>query len=152
MHNDQVQPVSCFRTVTDNITIAWPCITVSRSILFINAGCHPSSLVEISVHIRWIFKCFLVFRTFLAPGAPRWINIDGRTMGLTVKGLEHPHRYVLDAAQTHVFMLMKKVRVFHCICIGWWSVTSAEQFIGQSAHISAFQSVFCWLRGYDFFC
>lgn len=46
---------------------------------------------------------------FLAPGAPRWINIDGRTMGLTVKGLEHPHRYVLDAAQTHIFMLMKKV-------------------------------------------
>ena len=50
-----------------------------------------------------------VFRTFLAPGAPRWINIDGRTMGLTVKGLEHPHRYVLEAAQTHVFLLMKKV-------------------------------------------
>uniref|UniRef100_A0A8C5BFW4 DEP domain-containing protein n=1 Tax=Gadus morhua TaxID=8049 RepID=A0A8C5BFW4_GADMO len=47
--------------------------------------------------------------TFLAPGAPRWINIDGRTMGLTVKGLDHPHRYVLDGAQTHVFLLMKKV-------------------------------------------
>lgn len=30
-------------------------------------------------------------------------------MGLTVKGLEHPHRYVLEAAQTHVFLLMKKV-------------------------------------------
>lgn len=54
-----------------------------------------------------------VFRTFLAPGAPRWINIDGRTMGLTVKGLEHPQRYVLEAAQTHVFLLMKKV----CPCI-----------------------------------
>ena len=53
--------------------------------------------------------CVCVFRTFLAPGAPRWINIDGRTMGLTVKGLEHPHRYVLEAAQTHVFLLMKKV-------------------------------------------
>lgn len=50
-----------------------------------------------------------VSRTFLAPGAPRWINIDGRTMGLTVKGLDHPHRYVLEAAQTHVFLLMKKV-------------------------------------------
>uniref|UniRef100_A0A9R1SDD9 Regulator of G protein signaling 9a n=2 Tax=Cyprinus carpio TaxID=7962 RepID=A0A9R1SDD9_CYPCA len=49
-----------------------------------------------------------IFKTFLAPGAPRWINIDGRTMGLTVKGLEHPHRYVFDAAQTHIFMLMKK--------------------------------------------
>ena len=48
-------------------------------------------------------------RTFLARGAPRWINIDGKTMEVTVKGLKHPHRYVLDAAQTHIFMLMKKV-------------------------------------------
>ncbi|TRY93219.1 hypothetical protein DNTS_014360 [Danionella cerebrum] len=53
-------------------------------------------------------KASQIFKTFLAPGAPRWINIDGRTMGLTVKGLEHPHRDVLDAAQTHIFMLMKK--------------------------------------------
>ncbi|XP_046722762.1 regulator of G-protein signaling 9a isoform X1 [Silurus meridionalis] len=53
-------------------------------------------------------KAETIFKTFLAPGAPRWINIDGRTMGLTVKGLQHPHRYVLDAAQTHIFMLMKK--------------------------------------------
>ncbi|XP_012682714.1 regulator of G-protein signaling 9a [Clupea harengus] len=53
-----------------------------------------------------------IFKTFLIPGAPRWINIDGRTMGLTVKGLEHPHRYVLDAAQTHVFLLMKKDTFF----------------------------------------
>lgn len=27
----------------------------------------------------------------------------------TMKGLKHPHRYVLDAAQTHIYMLMKKV-------------------------------------------
>ncbi|XP_055048705.2 regulator of G-protein signaling 9a [Misgurnus anguillicaudatus] len=53
-------------------------------------------------------KAESTFKTFLAPGAPRWINIDGRTMGITVKGLEHPHRYVLDAAQNHIFMLMKK--------------------------------------------
>ncbi|EPY86459.1 regulator of G-protein signaling 9 isoform 1 [Camelus ferus] len=45
---------------------------------------------------------------FLAPGARRWINIDGKTMDITVKGLKHPHRYVLDAAQTHIYMLMKK--------------------------------------------
>ncbi|KAM4634853.1 regulator of G-protein signaling 9a [Polymixia lowei] len=57
-------------------------------------------------------KAETIFKTFLAPGAPRWINIDGRTMGLTVKGLEHPHRYVLDAAQTHVFLLMKKDTFF----------------------------------------
>lgn len=30
-------------------------------------------------------------------------------MELTMKGLKHPHRYVLDAAQTHIYMLMKKV-------------------------------------------
>ncbi|CAL8283107.1 unnamed protein product [Boreogadus saida] len=57
-------------------------------------------------------KAAVIFKTFLAPGAPRWINIDGRTMGLTVKGLDHPHRYVLDGAQTHVFILMKKDTFF----------------------------------------
>uniref|UniRef100_A0A674NAI8 Regulator of G protein signaling 9a n=1 Tax=Takifugu rubripes TaxID=31033 RepID=A0A674NAI8_TAKRU len=57
-------------------------------------------------------KAEIIFKTFLAPGAPRWINIDGRTMGLTVKGLEHPQRYVLEAAQTHVFLLMKKDTFF----------------------------------------
>uniref|UniRef100_A0A8C8CKW6 Regulator of G protein signaling 9b n=1 Tax=Oncorhynchus tshawytscha TaxID=74940 RepID=A0A8C8CKW6_ONCTS len=53
-------------------------------------------------------KAQQVYKTFLARGAPRWINIDGKTMEVTVKGLKHPHRYVLDAAQTHIFMLMKK--------------------------------------------
>ncbi|KAM9779913.1 regulator of G-protein signaling 9a [Neosynchiropus ocellatus] len=57
-------------------------------------------------------KAESIFKMFLAPGAPRWINIDGRTMGLTVKGLDHPHRYVLEAAQTHVFLLMKKDTFF----------------------------------------
>uniref|UniRef100_A0A8C8RLG9 Regulator of G protein signaling 9 n=1 Tax=Pelusios castaneus TaxID=367368 RepID=A0A8C8RLG9_9SAUR len=49
-----------------------------------------------------------IYKLFLAPGARRWINIDGTTMGVTVRGLKHPHRYVLDAAQTHIYMLMKK--------------------------------------------
>ncbi|XP_042252502.1 regulator of G-protein signaling 9-like isoform X1 [Thunnus maccoyii] len=49
-----------------------------------------------------------IYKTFLARGAPRWINIDGKTMEITVSGLRHPHRYVLDAAQTHIYMLMKK--------------------------------------------
>ncbi|XP_035253606.1 regulator of G-protein signaling 9a isoform X2 [Anguilla anguilla] len=53
-------------------------------------------------------KAESIYKTFLAPGAPRWINIDQKTMAITVKGLDHPHRYVLDAAQTHIFMLMKK--------------------------------------------
>lgn len=76
----------------------------TRSIIFLDRV--SKVLLHSSMILIW---SVCVFRTFLAPGAPRWINIDGRTMGLTVKGLDHPHRYVLEAAQTHVFMLMKKV-------------------------------------------
>uniref|UniRef100_A0A7N6BDE9 Regulator of G protein signaling 9b n=1 Tax=Anabas testudineus TaxID=64144 RepID=A0A7N6BDE9_ANATE len=54
-------------------------------------------------------KAEQIYKTFLARGAPRWINIDGKTMEITVNSLKHPHRYVLDAAQTHIYMLMKKV-------------------------------------------
>lgn len=71
---------------------------------------HLKGEIPKSLFLAWMV---CVFRTFLAPGAPRWINIDGRTMGLTVKGLEHPQRYVLEAAQTHVFLLMKKVLSAH---------------------------------------
>uniref|UniRef100_A0A3B4UJ81 Regulator of G protein signaling 9b n=1 Tax=Seriola dumerili TaxID=41447 RepID=A0A3B4UJ81_SERDU len=53
-------------------------------------------------------KAEQIYKAFLARGAPRWINIDGKTMEVTVSGLKHPHRYVLDAAQTHIYMLMKK--------------------------------------------
>ncbi|XP_060951190.1 regulator of G-protein signaling 9b [Limanda limanda] len=53
-------------------------------------------------------KAEQIYKAFLARGAPRWINIDGKTMEITVKGLKHPHRYVLDPAQTHIYMLMKK--------------------------------------------
>uniref|UniRef100_A0A8D3CRJ1 Regulator of G-protein signaling 9 n=1 Tax=Scophthalmus maximus TaxID=52904 RepID=A0A8D3CRJ1_SCOMX len=53
-------------------------------------------------------KAEQIYKSFLARGAPRWINIDGKTMEITVNGLKHPHRYVLDAAQTHIYMLMKK--------------------------------------------
>ncbi|XP_077482753.1 regulator of G-protein signaling 9-like isoform X4 [Stigmatopora argus] len=53
-------------------------------------------------------KAEQIYKTFLARGAPRWINIDGKTMEITVNGLKNPHRYVLDAAQTHIYMLMKK--------------------------------------------
>lgn len=48
-------------------------------------------------------------RQFLAPGAARWVNIDSRTMERTLEGLRQPHRYVLDDAQLHIYMLMKKV-------------------------------------------
>lgn len=30
-------------------------------------------------------------------------------MEWTLEGLRQPHRYVLDAAQLHIYMLMKKV-------------------------------------------
>ncbi|KAM7370518.1 hypothetical protein PAMP_010055 [Pampus punctatissimus] len=53
-------------------------------------------------------KAEQIYKTFLTRGAPRWINIDGKTMEVTVRGLKHPHRYVLDPAQTHIYMLMKK--------------------------------------------
>lgn len=50
-------------------------------------------------------------RQFLAPGAARWVNIDSQTMERTLEGLQQPHRYVLDDAQLHIYMLMKKVGV-----------------------------------------
>ncbi|XP_023567604.1 regulator of G-protein signaling 11 isoform X2 [Octodon degus] len=49
-----------------------------------------------------------VYQQFLAPGAARWVNIDSRTMERTLEGLCRPHRYVLDDAQLHIYMLMKK--------------------------------------------
>ncbi|XP_007955664.1 regulator of G-protein signaling 11 [Orycteropus afer afer] len=49
-----------------------------------------------------------VYQQFLAPGAARWVNIDSRTMERTLEGLGQPHRYVLDDAQMHIYMLMKK--------------------------------------------
>ncbi|XP_021553849.1 regulator of G-protein signaling 11 [Neomonachus schauinslandi] len=49
-----------------------------------------------------------VYQQFLAPGAARWVNIDSRTMERTLEGLQQPHRYVLDDAQLHIYMLMKK--------------------------------------------
>ncbi|XP_038407434.1 regulator of G-protein signaling 11 isoform X4 [Canis lupus familiaris] len=49
-----------------------------------------------------------VYQQFLAPGAARWVNVDSRTMESTLAGLRRPHRYVLDDAQLHIYMLMKK--------------------------------------------
>ncbi|XP_047388960.1 regulator of G-protein signaling 11 isoform X2 [Sciurus carolinensis] len=49
-----------------------------------------------------------VYQQFLAPGAAQWVNIDSRTMERTLEGLRRPHRYVLDDAQLHIYMLMKK--------------------------------------------
>ncbi|CAJ0925005.1 unnamed protein product [Ranitomeya imitator] len=49
-----------------------------------------------------------VYELFLAPGATRWVNIDSKTMEKTLEGIKNPHRYVLDDAQMHIYMLMKK--------------------------------------------
>ncbi|CAL8343959.1 unnamed protein product [Merluccius merluccius] len=49
-----------------------------------------------------------VYRQFLAPGAARWVNIDSKTMDKTLEGIKHPHRFVMDDAQMHIYFLMKK--------------------------------------------
>lgn len=36
-------------------------------------------------------------------------------MEWTLEGLRQPHRYVLDAAQLHIYMLMKKVGTSWCL-------------------------------------
>uniref|UniRef100_A0A672YQ78 Regulator of G protein signaling 11 n=1 Tax=Sphaeramia orbicularis TaxID=375764 RepID=A0A672YQ78_9TELE len=49
-----------------------------------------------------------VYKNFLAPGAARWVNIDSKTMDKTLEGIKHPHRFVMDDAQMHIYFLMKK--------------------------------------------
>ncbi|XP_012924305.1 regulator of G-protein signaling 11 isoform X2 [Heterocephalus glaber] len=49
-----------------------------------------------------------VYQQFLAPSAACWVNIDSRTMERTLEGLPQSHCYVLDDAQLHIYMLMKK--------------------------------------------
>uniref|UniRef100_A0A4W6BZL3 Regulator of G protein signaling 11 n=1 Tax=Lates calcarifer TaxID=8187 RepID=A0A4W6BZL3_LATCA len=49
-----------------------------------------------------------VYKNFLAPGAARWVNIDSKTMDKTLEGIKHPHRFVMDDAQLHIYFLMKK--------------------------------------------
>ncbi|XP_067162210.1 regulator of G-protein signaling 11 isoform X4 [Apteryx mantelli] len=49
-----------------------------------------------------------IYQQFLAPGATRWVNIDSKTMERTLEGMRTPHRYVMDEAQMHIYLLMKK--------------------------------------------
>ncbi|XP_070617704.1 regulator of G-protein signaling 11 isoform X2 [Erythrolamprus reginae] len=49
-----------------------------------------------------------IYQEFLAPSATRWVNLDSKTMEHTLKGIQTPHRYVMDAAEMHIYMLMKK--------------------------------------------
>ncbi|XP_013925766.1 PREDICTED: regulator of G-protein signaling 11 [Thamnophis sirtalis] len=49
-----------------------------------------------------------IYQEFLAPSATRWVNVDSKTMEHTLKGIKTPHRYVMDDAEMHIYMLMKK--------------------------------------------
>ncbi|KAL8175218.1 UNVERIFIED_CONTAM: Regulator of G-protein signaling 11 [Gekko kuhli] len=49
-----------------------------------------------------------IYQQFLAPSATRWVNIDSKTMERTLEGIKNPHRHVMDDAQMHIYMLMKK--------------------------------------------
>uniref|UniRef100_A0A3B3ZWK3 Uncharacterized protein n=1 Tax=Periophthalmus magnuspinnatus TaxID=409849 RepID=A0A3B3ZWK3_9GOBI len=57
---------------------------------------------------RIVEKVEEVYKNFLAPGASRWVNIDSKTMDNTLEGIKHPHRFVMDDAQMHIYFLMKK--------------------------------------------
>ena len=45
---------------------------------------------------------------FLAPDAPCEINIDCKTVEVTQQALRKPNRFAFEAAQLHIFLLMKK--------------------------------------------
>ncbi|MCI4393471.1 hypothetical protein PGIGA_G00157740 [Pangasianodon gigas] len=49
-----------------------------------------------------------VYNQFLAPGAAHSVNIDGKTMAVTLEGMKNPDRFVFDSAQMHIYVLMKK--------------------------------------------
>ncbi len=53
-------------------------------------------------------KIVYIGREFLAPGAPCEINVDGRTVEMTQLALRKPNRFAFEAAQHHIFLLMKK--------------------------------------------
>ncbi|KAK3511110.1 hypothetical protein QTP70_030310 [Hemibagrus guttatus] len=49
-----------------------------------------------------------IYKQYLAPGATQSVNIDGKTMAITLEGMRTPDRFVLDSAQMHIYVLMKK--------------------------------------------
>ncbi|KAK2817710.1 hypothetical protein Q7C36_021643 [Tachysurus vachellii] len=49
-----------------------------------------------------------IYKQYLAPGATQSVNIDGKTMAITLEGMKNPDRFVFDSAQTHIYVLMKK--------------------------------------------
>lgn len=63
-------------------------------------------LVTTIISIQLYF--LLVYREFLAPGAPCEINIDGKTMEKVHQEMKNPSRFTFDAAQEHVYTLLLK--------------------------------------------
>ncbi|XP_076366720.1 regulator of G-protein signaling 7-like isoform X2 [Tachypleus tridentatus] len=49
-----------------------------------------------------------IYEKYLAPGAPCEVNLDSKTLEVTYNLMKSPSRYTFDAAQEHVFLLMKK--------------------------------------------
>ncbi|XP_062866493.1 regulator of G-protein signaling 11 isoform X2 [Trichomycterus rosablanca] len=49
-----------------------------------------------------------VFKQYLAPGAANSVNIDSKTMEITLEGMKQPNLFVFDDAQMHIYVLMKK--------------------------------------------
>ncbi|XP_071962294.1 regulator of G-protein signaling 6-like isoform X1 [Antedon mediterranea] len=49
-----------------------------------------------------------IYEEFLAPCAPCEINVDRQTVQLTNQSLKKPNRFSFEAAQKHIFILMKK--------------------------------------------
>ncbi|XP_076323145.1 regulator of G-protein signaling 7-like isoform X1 [Tachypleus tridentatus] len=49
-----------------------------------------------------------IYEEFLASGAPCEVNLDSKTVEVTQELVKNPSRYTFDAAQEHVFSLMKK--------------------------------------------
>ncbi|XP_060754564.1 regulator of G-protein signaling 11 [Neoarius graeffei] len=49
-----------------------------------------------------------IYKQYLAPGAANSINIDGKTMAITLDGMKNPNHFIFDGAQMHIYVLMKK--------------------------------------------
>ena len=66
------------------------------------------------IKITWLFTIIskillsLIYREFLAPGAPCEINIDGKTMEKTHQEMKNPSRFTFDSAAEHVYTLLLK--------------------------------------------
>lgn len=56
--------------------------------------------------IQFIF--LYISSEFIVQGANTQVNIDGKTLAVTMEAMEKPDRFTFDAAQNHVFSLMER--------------------------------------------